>query len=125
MILGTAAAYLMLLSRLGIPERTHLFEYTIVAILVHEALIERSARGRAVPWPSATAFVITAGVGIVDEAVQVVLPTRVFDPIDMAFNVLAALGAVVAKVVIERLARRNRVEEMAPGQPGDGSNRWA
>lgn len=100
---GVAAAYLMAFARLGIPdERTHLFEYSVVAVLMHEALTERAASGRRVPRPALIAFVATAALGVIDECIQALLPNRVFDVRDIGFNVLAAFLAVVASAVLSR-----------------------
>ena len=50
---GILAVYLLAWLRLGSwEERTHLFEYALVAALVHEALLERRDNGRRVPLPA-------------------------------------------------------------------------
>ena len=95
-ILGVAAVYLMVLSRLGIPERTHLFEYGVVAIFIYEALSERSIQGRRVPVPAVLALLAASLVGVFDECIQFFLPSRVFDPVDIGVNFLAALLAVTS-----------------------------
>ena len=71
-------------------ERTHLFEYALVAALVHEALLERRDNGRRVPTPTLLALLISLLLGLLDESIQYLLPNRVFDPVDVAFNSLAA-----------------------------------
>jgi VanZ family protein len=68
----------------------------VVAAFVHEALIERRNQGRHVPLPGLLAIVATMLVGVVDECIQLLLPSRVFDWFDMLFNFLAALMAVSA-----------------------------
>jgi peptidoglycan/LPS O-acetylase OafA/YrhL len=98
--LGVAAAYLMLLVRVSIPERTHLIEYGVLAAFLHEALAERASHGRRVPVPALLAAGVTALVGVLDECLQALLPHRVFDPRDILFNVLAATMAVFAKVAL-------------------------
>lgn len=98
--LGVAAAYLMVFARMGIVERTHLFEYGVVAALIHEALRERLKNGRRVPSPAVLAVLITSLVGWLDEGIQSILPDRVYDIIDVGFNALAALMAVVASVAL-------------------------
>ncbi len=45
-VLGVAAVYLMVFARMGIQERSHLFEYGVVAVFIHEALTERASQGR-------------------------------------------------------------------------------
>ena len=104
--LGVAAVYLMVFARMGIPERSHLFEYGVVAVFIYEALTERASQGRRVPRPALLAVAATALVGVLDEFIQMFLPSRVFDPIDMSFNVLAGLIAVLASVVLAWARRR-------------------
>ena len=61
---GVMAAYLMALIRaLGPEERTHLFEYGLVAVLIHQALTERLRNGRRVPAPAALAVAVAALLG--------------------------------------------------------------
>ena len=94
-VLAVVCAYMMLFLRMGIPEeRSHLIEYSVVALLMHEAWIERQAAGRVVRSPGLFAFVGASVVGIVDEMIQALLPNRVFDVVDIGFNVLAAALAV-------------------------------
>ncbi len=93
---GVALVYTFAFLRVETPEeRTHLIEYSLVAILFYQALLERVKNGRKVPYPAVLAFAATAVLGIIDEAIQWVLPNRVFDPIDIGFNTLAALMAIV------------------------------
>jgi len=47
---GIVAVYMMVFARMGIPERTHLFEYTVVATLIYEALKATSAHLRCLPF---------------------------------------------------------------------------
>lgn len=101
--IGIAGVYLMLMARLGIPEeRTHLFEYSLVAVLIHSALSERRAQGGQVPAPAAVAIVATAMVGWLDEGIQALLPNRFYDLRDVGFNALAGFMAVVATIVLRR-----------------------
>ncbi len=89
--IGILAVFLITWLRLGSwEERTHLFEYALVAALVHEALLERRDQGRRVPAPTVLALLISLLLGLLDEGVQYLLPNRVFDPVDVAFNSLAA-----------------------------------
>ncbi len=107
--LGIAAVYVMVFARMGIPEeRTHLFEYSVVALLIYEALIERNSHGRRVRAPALVAFGAASLVGILDEVIQGVMPSRVFDVRDIGFNTLAAAMAVGAATALRR-ARRRRV----------------
>jgi len=51
--LGVAAAYLLILVRMSAAtERSHLVEYGVVAVFIHEALRERAGQGRRVPVPA-------------------------------------------------------------------------
>lgn len=44
---------------------------------------------------------------VFDETIQLVLPSRVFDPINMLFNVLAAVMAVAASSALRWARERN------------------
>lgn len=106
---GIAAVYLLLVLRTATAaERTHLIEYSVLAVFVLEALIERARGGRPVRWPAVSAWLISSGAGVIDEVVQIFVPARVFDPIDILFNVLAAGSAVVATVALRRARRLTR-----------------
>ncbi len=103
--IGIAAVLLLTWLRLGSwEERTHLFEYALVAALVHEALLERKSNGRRVPLPALLALMISMLLGLLDECVQAILPNRVFDPIDVAFNSLAAIVIIGARWLWARLS---------------------
>ena len=104
--LGVMAAYLLVFVRMSIPtERSHLIEYGVVALFIHEALTERERHGRPVPAPALLAVLAATLIGVVDECIQLALPSRVFDPIDMLFNLLAAVMAVTASSAL-RWARQ-------------------
>ena len=98
--LGIAVVYIFLFFRMSIPERSHLIEYSVVAVLMYEALVERRNRGGSVPVPALVAVLATSLVGALDEFIQLFLPSRVFDPVDILFNFLAAVMAVVGVVVL-------------------------
>lgn len=108
--LGVAAAYVMVVVRLSIPavERTHLIEYGVVALFMFEALAERARQGRRAPAPAIIAIVATALIGVLDETIQWLLPSRVFDPRDILFNSLAAAMAVTASVALDWARARSR-----------------
>lgn len=100
-LLGVAAVYLMVFQRIAIPaDRTHLFEYSVVAVLIYQALRERARNGRRVPMPPVLAFAATTLIGVVDEGLQALIPDRVFDPIDIGFNTLAAFMAITALLTL-------------------------
>ena len=106
-VLGAAGVvgvgYLALLTLVPMmpEERLHFLEYGAVAALIYMALRERQARGRAVghpdaetPWsipPLIMAVLITGALGWIDEGIQAVLPERVYDLRDVAFNIAAAV----------------------------------
>lgn len=98
--LGIAVVYLLMFFRMAIPERSHLIEYSVVAVFIYEALTERASQGRRVPVPALLAILATSLIGVLDEGIQVFLPSRVFDPVDILFNALASVMAVIAMVVL-------------------------
>ena len=103
---GILAVYLLAWLRLGSwEERTHLFEYALVAALVHEALLERRDNGRRVPAPALLALIISILLGWLDEGIQSLLPNRVFDPVDIAFNSLAATMIIGGRWIVRRLPK--------------------
>lgn len=104
--LGIAAVALMALLRCTLAERTHLIEYGVLAVFIHAALVERRSQARRVPAPPLLAILAAALIGTVDESIQLVLPSRVFDPEDILFNVLAATVAVAASVALGWIRRR-------------------
>ncbi len=93
-VLGVVAAFSMLFPRLFLTERTHLFEYGLVGVLVYQALLERRRNGRRVPVPALLAIVAVALLGWLDEGIQALLPNRVYDLRDVGFNALAGLVSV-------------------------------
>ena len=100
---GILIVYLLAWIRIGVAtpeERTHLFEYSLVAALVHEALLERRENGRRVPVPALLALIIAILLGCLDEGIQSLLPNRVFDLIDIAFNSLAATMIIGARWIL-------------------------
>ncbi len=100
--LGVALAYGMILLRIENPaERTHLIEYGVVAVLMHQALLERVRNGRPVLRPAALTVAVTAMAGFLDEIIQAVLPARVFDWQDVFFNALAGFMAIVARLALQ------------------------
>lgn len=99
--IGILAVYLLAWLRLGSwEERSHLFEYALVAALIHEALLERRDQGRRVPAPALLALIISLLLGCLDEGIQALLPNRVFDLIDVAFNSLAAIMIIGARCAV-------------------------
>lgn len=107
-MLGLAAVYGMVIVRLGIgpAERTHLFEYGLVGALIHQALTERRGPGQRVAVTAMHAVGLTAVLGFIDECIQWLLPSRVYDIRDVGFNALAGLMAVAARLILSWLRRR-------------------
>ncbi len=103
--LGIIAVYFMAFARMTFAERSHLIEYGVVASFIYAALAERANGGRPVPLPAVVAVAATALVGAVDEGVQRLIPSRVFDPVDILFNTLAATMAVTAVAMLGRARR--------------------
>lgn len=88
-----------------LAERSHLFEYGLVAALVHEALLERKSNGRRVPAPAILALVISILLGWLDEGIQSFLPNRVYDNMDVLFNSIAALMIIGARWLLALVRR--------------------
>lgn len=104
-----AIAYLMVAARMVTPEaRTHLIEYGVVALLIHQALRERVRHGRHVPAPAAVAIGAGAALGLLDETIQSLLPNRRYDIVDVGFNALAAVMAVTASALLSYARKRDR-----------------
>lgn len=96
---GVIAVYLLMFVRMSTAaERTHLMEYGVVAILIYEALAERVNQGHSVPAPALIAIIAAAAIGVLDESIQLFLPSRVFDPRDILVNVLASIMAVCSSM---------------------------
>jgi hypothetical protein len=105
--LAMAVAAWMVLVRTGVPgaDRTHLFEYGLLGVLMHEALRERRRNGAAGPPPAFAAVLLTSTAGVLDELVQGVIPGRVLDPRDLVVNALAAVIAVSASSAMRAIRR--------------------
>ena len=104
--LGVATVYFMVFFRMTLAERSHLIEFGVVAVLIYEAFRERMARGRRVPMAPVLTVLLTGLVGTLDECIQLFLPNRVFDPVDIVFNILAAAMAVTASLALGWAKRR-------------------
>ena len=112
---GIAAVYLLVFLRIAVlEERSHLIEYGVLGIFVYAALAERARQGRRVPAPAVVAVVATAALGLLDECLQLLIPSRVFDPWDILFNVLAGALAVGASVALG-WARGRTLTRQDPG----------
>lgn len=103
---GMIAVYVILIFRLGAPERSHLIEYSVLAILIHKALIERRKEKEQILVPGLIAFLVTTLTGILDESLQWFLPNRTYDPQDMFFNGMAAFMAIGGSLIIYWVRRK-------------------
>ena len=103
--LGVALAYWMTFLRMENPaERTHLIEYGVVAALIHMALLERNRKGRPVRYPAGLTVGVTALLGLLDEGIQLLLPSRFFD-----WNAGASETSRLAAVVAVAAGRGGRL----------------
>ena len=102
LLLGIIGVYTFLIVRLGISpiERTHLFEYGLLAILIKDAMVERKLQRPESISPWLGAFLLTTLFGALDEGIQYFLPDRVFDLRDILFNTLAAFMALLAHYLL-------------------------
>ena len=101
----TAIAILGLARGIAAAERSHLIEYSVLSLIIHEALVERRRRGRRVPMPAVLAIAATTFLGVVDECIQFFLPERTFDLFDIAFDLLASVLAVGSSASLRWLRR--------------------
>ena len=89
-------------------ERLHLVEYGALALLGRAALAE-SVAVRALSGRVSSVDVWTLGaataIGWLDEAIQGILPNRIYDLRDVAFNALAAALALGSAAVLRKVMR--------------------
>lgn len=100
LLLGMAAVFLMFFLRLGLAERSHLVEYSVLALFVYEALSERVQHTGAPKPVWLFAFLPAFGIGIIDECIQLIVPGRVFDYEDIVFNGLAVVMAIAGSMAL-------------------------
>ena len=105
LFIGIGAVYLMLFLRLGLPERSHLIEYSVLALSIHQALQERFQQSRPI-LVKLYAFLLSFSIGLIDELIQLFLPDRVFDFNDIVFNGMAILLAIGISAGVRFLKRR-------------------
>ena len=104
---GVIAVYGMALLRMDITtsERSHMFEYGLLSILIYEALIERKLNGVNVKIPAVTSIIGTGTIGLLDECIQYFISYRVFDIVDIGFNYLASAFGVLTSIGVRKLKR--------------------
>jgi len=104
--LGIVLVYWLILSQINFPEeRIHVIMYGVIALLIHAALLERSAGGQKVPASFFVVIVVTSIFGTIDEIIQIRLPNRVFDVHDILYNFVASVMAVASNTFL-RWARK-------------------
>ena len=104
--LGIVAVYVVAFMQIDVMEgRIHLIMYGVVALMIYAALLERATHGRPVPASFMVAIAVTVGLGMIDELIQLTLPSRVFDKMDILYNCLASVMAVMTNASL-RWARR-------------------
>lgn len=105
-LLGIFMVYLMILVRIEIPEeRTHIIEYGVFAVLVHQALLERKRHQQGI-HSTLLAFLIATMAGILDEVAQAFIPGRIFDIRDILFNTLAGCMAIGSSLLLTFIRRK-------------------
>jgi len=104
---GVITVYGMALFRMDITnaERSHMFEYGLLSILIYEALIERNLNGENVKIPVLTSIFGAGIIGLLDECIQYFISYRVFDIIDIGFNYLASAFGVLTSIGVRKLKR--------------------
>lgn len=102
---GVIAVYGMALLRtdLTVAERSHMFEYGLLAIFVYEALKERKRNGSKGKASALIAILGVGTMGLIDECIQYFLPYRFFDFVDIAFNYLASTFGVLTNLGVSWL----------------------
>lgn len=98
-VFGVAAVYVLFFFRLGLAERSHIMEYSVLAILIHKAILERLGNRKPNFVKALIAFCITFIVSLLDEGLQLIIPSRVFDFYDIAFNAFAIASAITIKLL--------------------------
>ena len=89
--------------RIDIPEeRTHLIEYLVVSALFYRTFKERALNMSGFNFFPLKAFATAILVGVMDEVVQYFLPNRVFDIIDVGFNVIAVTMGTLFCLIIDK-----------------------
>ena len=97
---GMIAVYIILGVRMFVPERSHLIEYSIVALIFYEIFRERKSNGILLRSPVLAAILCTTLTGLIDELIQIPVPHRVFDWFDVLFDFLAACMAVIGSFIL-------------------------
>ena len=107
-LIGMLAIFLMLFLRLGMAERSHLIEFGVLAIFIYMAMSERMGSNIPILKPAIWAFGLSLLIGIIDEGLQIFIPDRVFDPVDIFFNGMAAFMAIGSSLLLQWLRKKFR-----------------
>lgn len=98
--ISVLAVYVIIAARAFSAEhRSHIIEYSVVSLILFEALKERS-ENKKVLIPAVFAIIGTVLIGTIDELIQFLMPSRVFDLFDIFFDFIASLMAVGASVLL-------------------------
>jgi VanZ family protein len=105
--IGVIAVYSMAFLRMDLTtaERSHMFEYGLLSILIYEALIERRRNGVKVKMPAFLSILSVGTIGLIDESIQYFIPYRVFDIVDIGFNYFASAFGVMTSIGVSWLQR--------------------
>ena len=95
-----ALIYALLLWKLSRApaERIHLLEYGLIGILAHRAVGHHADE----PGRTLLAILVTLNIGLVDELVQGLLPTRYYDTIDILVNTASGMLGVASAMLAGR-----------------------
>lgn len=105
--IGIISVYLMMFVRIEVPEeRTHIIEYSILALFIFEACSERMKQEKVVWKPALYALTLTSLLGVIDECIQYMIPNRMFDIFDILFNIFAAFMAICSIIIIAWIKRK-------------------
>jgi VanZ family protein len=101
---SVAAFIALILFRLGAPERSHLLEYGLLTIFVHNALLERFRNSPRVQyWSAALTILSVTMVSLTDEGLQYYIPHRVSDIQDLIFNGMATISVIAGANLVRWL----------------------
>ncbi|MDF1697602.1 MAG: VanZ family protein [Saprospiraceae bacterium] len=106
--IGLSAVFILSFLRLGITERSHLIEYSILTLFVFMAMQERLKDKKNVLQIGGFSLLITIPLGIIDESIQFFLPSRVFDINDIIFNTLTSLFTIIGLLIMRRFKNKTQ-----------------
>lgn len=105
--LGVVAVFVIVYARMGVAiERSHLIEYGVLSLLIHEALKERKRNGMKMKSPALWAIGLTVAIGALDEVIQLFVPDRYFDWFDIGFDLFAACLMVLGSSFLSWIRRK-------------------